>query len=45
MRTALSEVVIDGINTNIALHEDIFKDAGFKAGGTNIHYLEKKLEI
>lgn len=45
MRTALSEAVIDGINTNIALHEDILKDAGFKAGGTNIHYLEKKLEI
>jgi len=45
MRTALSEVVIDGIKTNIALHEDIVKDASFKAGGTNIHYLEKKLEI
>ena len=45
MRTALSEVVIDGIKTNIALHEDIFKDANFKTGGTNIHYLEKKLEI
>ncbi len=44
MRTALSEMVIDGINTNIALHEDIFRDAGFKAGSTNIHYLEKKLE-
>lgn len=44
MRTALSELVIDGIKTNIELHEDIFKDAGFKAGGTNIHYLEKKLE-
>lgn len=44
MRTALSEVVVDGIKTNIALHEDIFRDAGFIAGGTNIHYLEKKLE-
>jgi len=44
MRTALSELVIDGIKTNIALHEDILKDGGFCAGGTNIHYLEKKLE-
>ncbi len=44
MRTALSELVIDGINTNIELHVDIFKDASFQAGGTNIHYLEQKLE-
>ena len=45
MQNALNEVVINGIKTNIALHEDIFKDANFKTGGTNIHYLEKKLEI
>jgi len=44
MRTALSELAIDGIKTNIALHDEILKDGGFKAGGTNIHYLEKKLE-
>jgi len=44
MRTALSELVIGGINTNIALQEDILKDVGFQRGGTNIHYLEKKLE-
>lgn len=44
MRTALSEIVIDGIKTNIALHEDIMRDGGFQEGGTNIHYLEKKLE-
>ncbi len=44
MRTALSELAIDGIKSNIALQEDILKDGGFKAGGTNIHYLEKKLE-
>ncbi len=44
MRTALSEIVIDGINTNIALHEEIFRDSNFIIGGTNIHYLEKKLE-
>ncbi len=45
MRTALSEIVIEGIKTNIALHEDIMRDTEFRAGGTNIHYLEKKLEL
>ncbi|HFQ14209.1 MAG TPA: acetyl-CoA carboxylase biotin carboxylase subunit [Gammaproteobacteria bacterium] len=44
MRGALSEVVIEGIKTNIPLHQELFRDAGFQAGGTNIHYLEKKLE-
>lgn len=44
MRTALSELVVDGIKINKELHEDILKDGGFMAGGTNIHYLEKKLE-
>jgi len=44
MRTALSELAIDGIKCNIALHDEILKDGGFQAGGTNIHYLEKKLE-
>ena len=43
MRIALSEMVIDGIRTNIALHQDIINDAAFGAGGVNIHYLEKKL--
>jgi len=43
MRTALSEVVIGGIKTNIPLHQDILADSNFQAGGTNIHYLEKKL--
>ncbi|HEB93557.1 MAG TPA: acetyl-CoA carboxylase biotin carboxylase subunit [Gammaproteobacteria bacterium] len=45
MRTALSECVIEGIKTNIPLHQDIFNDAAFQAGGTNIHYLEKKLGL
>jgi len=45
MRTALSETVIDGINTNIPLHQDIMRDAAFIAGGMNIHYLEKKLGL
>ncbi|MEX0449102.1 acetyl-CoA carboxylase biotin carboxylase subunit [Spiribacter sp. 221] len=45
MRTALSELVIEGINTNTALHEDLLLDRGFEEGGTNIHYLEKKLGL
>ncbi|GMR21124.1 MAG: acetyl-CoA carboxylase biotin carboxylase subunit [Gammaproteobacteria bacterium] len=45
MRIALSECVIDGIKTNIPLHQDIMDDASFKVGGVNIHYLEKKLGL
>ena len=45
MRTALSEMVIDGIKTNIPLQQSIMADAAFEAGGQNIHYLEKKLGI
>jgi len=45
MRTALGECVIDGIKTNITLHQDIFRDSAFQSGGTNIHYLEKKLGL
>ncbi len=44
MRNALSEIVIEGIKTNIPLQQELVTDAGFQAGGTNIHYLEKKLE-
>jgi acetyl-CoA carboxylase biotin carboxylase subunit len=40
---ALSEVAIEGINTNIALHQDLLRDAAFLRGGTSIHYLEEKL--
>ncbi|MFN4262717.1 MAG: acetyl-CoA carboxylase biotin carboxylase subunit [Thioalkalivibrionaceae bacterium] len=43
MRGALSEIVIDGIQTNIPLHLRLINDAKFQAGGTDIHYLEKKL--
>ncbi len=43
MRIALSEMVIEGIKTNIPMHEDILTDASFQAGGVNIHYLENKL--
>jgi acetyl-CoA carboxylase biotin carboxylase subunit len=43
MRMALDEIIIDGIKTNIPIHKSLLKDATFQAGGTNIHYLEKKL--
>ena len=43
MRIALSEMSIEGIKTNIALHQELMQDAGFIKGGMNIHYLEKKL--
>jgi len=42
---ALSEMVIDGITTNIPLHQEICQHAAFKEGGTNIHYLEERLGL
>ena len=42
---ALSEIVIDGIKTNIPLHQNLVKDPAFIAGGADIHYLENKLGI
>ena len=43
MRTALAEIVVDGIDTNIELLQDILADAAFEQGGTSIHYLEERL--
>ena len=45
MRIALDEMVIEGIKTNIPLHEDLVRDPAFQKGGVNIHYLEKKLGL
>ena len=45
MRNALSEIVIEGIRTNVPLHQEIFQHAAFQAGGTDIHYLEKRLGL
>jgi len=45
MKNALSEIVIDGIKTNVPLHQEIFQHAAFQAGGTDIHYLEKRLGL
>jgi acetyl-CoA carboxylase biotin carboxylase subunit len=43
MKVALSEMVVDGIKTNVPLQQRIMADIGFQQGGTNIHYLEKRL--
>ncbi len=43
MQNALGETILTGIKTNIPLHELILADENFQQGGTNIHYLEKKL--
>ncbi|MDX1482649.1 MAG: acetyl-CoA carboxylase biotin carboxylase subunit [Woeseiaceae bacterium] len=45
MRNALTEMVIEGIKTNIPLHQEIFQHGAFKTGGTDIHYLEKRLGL
>jgi|TARA_B110000037_G_scaffold85672_1_gene101620 acetyl-CoA carboxylase, biotin carboxylase subunit len=45
MKIALSEMVIEGIKTNIPLHRDLMNDMAYQAGGVSIHYLEKKLGI
>jgi acetyl-CoA carboxylase biotin carboxylase subunit len=45
MLMALNECVIEGIKTNIPLHQELFRDHAFQMGGTNIHYLEKKLGL
>ena len=43
MHIALSEMVVEGIQTNIPLHRELMQDARFIEGGTSIHYLEHKL--
>lgn len=43
MRVALSEVVVEGITTNVPLHRELMQDARFVEGGTSIHYLEERL--
>jgi len=45
MRGALSEMVIEGIKTNIPLQRRIMEDTAFVAGGAGIDYLEKKLGL
>jgi acetyl-CoA carboxylase biotin carboxylase subunit len=43
MRIALSEMIVEGIKTNIPLHQELLIDEKFLRGGTSIHYLEERL--
>ncbi len=43
MRIALSEMIVEGIKTNIALHRELMDDAQFIKGGFSIHYLEQRM--
>ncbi|TLY72386.1 MAG: acetyl-CoA carboxylase biotin carboxylase subunit [Gammaproteobacteria bacterium] len=45
MKNALAEMVIEGIKTNVALHQEICNHAAFQKGGTDIHYLERRLGL
>ncbi|MFO1410667.1 MAG: acetyl-CoA carboxylase biotin carboxylase subunit [Steroidobacteraceae bacterium] len=45
MRNALSELVVEGIKTNTALHQEILSHSAFQAGGLDIHYLERRLGL
>jgi len=45
MRSALDEMIVDGIKTNIPLQQELARDRAFAEGGVNIHYLEKKLGL
>ncbi|MEW6676306.1 MAG: acetyl-CoA carboxylase biotin carboxylase subunit [Pseudomonadota bacterium] len=45
MKIALSEMIVEGIKTNIPLHRDLLEDQAFLEGGQSIHYLEKKLGL
>jgi len=43
MKIALSETVVEGIQTNVPLHRELMRDTHFIDGGTSIHYLEHML--
>jgi acetyl-CoA carboxylase biotin carboxylase subunit len=43
MRVALSEMIVDGIQTNIPLHLELLHDPDFAKGGTSIHFLEHRM--
>ena len=43
MRIALSEMVVEGIKTNIPLHQELLLEDSFLRGGTSIHYLEQRM--
>ncbi len=45
MKNALAEMVVEGIRTNTALHQEILNHAAFARGGLDIHYLERRLGL
>lgn len=45
MNVALSELVVEGIRTNIPLHQKLISESAFVSGGVDIHYLENKLGL
>jgi acetyl-CoA carboxylase biotin carboxylase subunit len=45
MATALSEIVVEGIHSNVPLHQEILQHSAFRSGGTDIHYLETRLGL
>lgn len=45
MKNALTELVVEGIKTNVPLHQMMMEDEAFCKGAQNIHYLEKKLGL
>jgi acetyl-CoA carboxylase biotin carboxylase subunit len=45
MKNALAETVVEGIKTNIPLHQEIFNHAAFRTGALDIHYLERRLGL
>jgi acetyl-CoA carboxylase, biotin carboxylase subunit len=44
MRNALDEIIIEGIKTNISLHQELMRDGYFEQGSVDVHYLERKLQ-
>ena len=42
MNRALAELVVEGIHTNVPLHQELLKDEQFQEGGVNIHFLENR---
>ncbi len=44
MRNALDEIVIEGIKTNVPLHQELMRDSNFIKGGLDIHYLEQRVK-
>jgi acetyl-CoA carboxylase, biotin carboxylase subunit len=43
MRNALAELVVDGVRTNVALHQRLLDAPEFIAGGVSVHALEQML--